>query len=100
MPPLPTLRRSDIVPHCNDVNVRVGRRHIILANMSRMHRRVRTGFRCAATCRELAPPLDSTWKFPLEKSLLEVSLRVVIGHRRSASGKGEQIFQLLIPRVK
>jgi hypothetical protein len=57
MPPLPKLRRRDVVPHCNDVNVRVGRRYIIFAKMSRMRRRVRTGFRCAATCRELAPPL-------------------------------------------
>jgi hypothetical protein len=53
-----TLRRCDVVPHCNYVNVRVGRRHIILAKMSRMRRRVRTGFRCAATCRERTPPLS------------------------------------------
>jgi hypothetical protein len=50
--PLPTLRRRDVVPHCNDVNVRIGRRHIILAKMSRM--RMRTGFRCAA-------PIDTSW---------------------------------------
>jgi hypothetical protein len=43
----------------NDVNVRVGRRHIILTKMSRMRRRVRTGFRCAATCTELTPQLQN-----------------------------------------
>jgi hypothetical protein len=54
MPPLPTLRWRDVVPHCNDVNVRVGRRQIILAKMSR----TLTGFQCAATCRELTPPFS------------------------------------------
>jgi hypothetical protein len=64
MPPLPTLRRRDVVPHCSDVNVRVGRRHVILAKISRKRRRVRTGFRCAATCRELTPPLKSNEPWP------------------------------------
>jgi hypothetical protein len=56
--------RRYVVPHCNDVNVRAGRRHIILAKMSRMRRRVRTGFRCAATCRELTPPLQRLFAYP------------------------------------
>jgi hypothetical protein len=38
MPPLPTLRRRDVVLHCNDVNVRVGRRHIIFAKTCKMSR--------------------------------------------------------------
>jgi hypothetical protein len=66
MPPLLTLRRRDIVPHRNDVNVGVGQRHIILAKMSRM-RRVRTGLRCAAICRELMPPLHGGRKNGLAK---------------------------------
>jgi hypothetical protein len=56
-------RRADVVPHCNDVNVRVGWRYIVLAKMSHMRRRVRTGFRCAATCRELTPPFGHYWLY-------------------------------------
>jgi hypothetical protein len=46
MPPLATLRRRDVVPHCNDVNVRVGRHHIILAKMSHMQSENRLSVCC------------------------------------------------------
>jgi hypothetical protein len=73
MPPLLTLCWRDVVPHCNDVNVRVGRRHIILAEMSRLRRRENWLSVCCHLQGANAP-IDHTWGpfflYSLDKILL------------------------------